>query len=35
LTFIGYQEWAKNEREFLADPMIKAARARIAEGQQQ
>lgn len=33
--YIGHQEWLKNEREFLADPMIKAARARIAQSQQQ
>ena len=34
-TFIGHQDWLKNEREYLADPIIKAARARLTQSQQQ
>ena len=28
-VYIGLQEWSKNEREFLADPILKAAHSRI------
>ena len=31
LAYIGHQEWQKNELAFHSDPIVKAARARIAQ----
>ena len=30
-TYIGHQEWEKNELTFHSDPLVKAARTRIAQ----